>query len=298
MDKKLADPICRLCREKNAIRNSHVTPAAVARYLIDTSVTGNIRMMSNINKPLEDSVKAPLFCTDCEGLMSRDETYFANRIFYPIHKENLKEINYNYQLGRFCALQSFRTQAYFEYESGGLDSFNNHLDKIIRNGFEFLREFVLTGRRTQDNFPHFIIPLDVTNPIGSRLSEIPNHLNHYLIRAIDINTITDQQNSYCIFTKLCRIAILTFFSPKRPTGFEKSRIFGWGQLLQSSTIESKWFFQYLIDQATALDDFHRQLSPNQKMKVQNLFVQKKDKIKNSETHRAFNADIDLKKGLL
>ena len=57
--------ICKLCHSQKTLRKSHIVPKFVSHYLKETSLTGYLRMSSNINKRVQDGIKIKLLCDEC-----------------------------------------------------------------------------------------------------------------------------------------------------------------------------------------------------------------------------------------
>jgi len=78
--------ICALCRQERELRCSHIIPKFVYTWLKESSGTGFLRFSPNPNQRTQDGLKKDFLCGDCEVLLSKFETEFANNIFYPLHK--------------------------------------------------------------------------------------------------------------------------------------------------------------------------------------------------------------------
>lgn len=85
--KTLPNKICRLCKTRPAIKNSHILPKFVGRKA--KKATGSIRFiaLTGDEKSPQDTAKIPLLCKECEARFNKLETPFANRWFqlYPNH---------------------------------------------------------------------------------------------------------------------------------------------------------------------------------------------------------------------
>lgn len=95
--------ICRLCREKKELAGSHIIPKMFYKHIKERSETGGIRLVSDPNKRLQDGLKLPFLCHDCEQLFSKYEKYFSDNFFQPtknnsseIKKYNTKDDNLRY----------------------------------------------------------------------------------------------------------------------------------------------------------------------------------------------------------
>lgn len=74
---------CGLCRSTAPLRQSHIFPKFVVRWLRDTSATGKFRSTSDMRRRHQDGLKIPLLCSDCEQRFSDHEKWFAERVFRP-----------------------------------------------------------------------------------------------------------------------------------------------------------------------------------------------------------------------
>lgn len=73
--------ICKFCKEKEAIENSHIIPSFIYKWLKDTSSTGFIRTTNEPNKREQDGLKSPLLCSTCECEFAEFENSFKKEIF-------------------------------------------------------------------------------------------------------------------------------------------------------------------------------------------------------------------------
>jgi hypothetical protein len=75
---------CKFCNDKEAIKNSHIIPYFITKWVKDTSPTGFIRATNEPNIRQQDSEKSPLLCIDCENDFSKYEDIFKKQIFSKI----------------------------------------------------------------------------------------------------------------------------------------------------------------------------------------------------------------------
>lgn len=90
--------ICALCKKEPSIKNSHIVPSFVFKWLKDTSATGYLRDIIQPNLRKQDGFKFPLLCQKCETKLSLWENKFYKEIFLPYQNENqgLEPASYNY----------------------------------------------------------------------------------------------------------------------------------------------------------------------------------------------------------
>lgn len=72
---------CRLCRKSKKLAGSHIIPRMFFNEIKKASKTKGIREVSNPNKRLQDGLKVPFLCHECEELFSKYEKYFSDKYF-------------------------------------------------------------------------------------------------------------------------------------------------------------------------------------------------------------------------
>ena len=102
---------CSFCAKNGELRDSHVLPAFVYRWLRKRSGTGHIRHTENPNRRVQDGLKLPWLCALCEAKFSQYETAFATKLFHPWNK-GVVRINYTDWLLKFCTSVSWRVRSY------------------------------------------------------------------------------------------------------------------------------------------------------------------------------------------
>lgn len=83
--------VCRLCNQEKKLAESHIIPKMFYKHIKEKSETGGIRLVSDPNKRLQDGLKLPFLCHDCELLFSKYEKYFSDN-FFQTTKNNPSEI--------------------------------------------------------------------------------------------------------------------------------------------------------------------------------------------------------------
>jgi hypothetical protein len=69
---------CRLCSETKELRESHILPGFVYRWMKETSATGYLRFGQQPNVRVQDGLKLHLLCGDCEQRFNQWETESMN----------------------------------------------------------------------------------------------------------------------------------------------------------------------------------------------------------------------------
>lgn len=103
-------PLCKLCQNSYDLKESHILPRFLGKYLKDTGATGYLTAVDTRGKPSrgQDLYKTKLLCVNCESIISEAETFFANKIFYPFQQRTLKIIPVDERLSRFAVSVSLR----------------------------------------------------------------------------------------------------------------------------------------------------------------------------------------------
>lgn len=74
--------ICRMCQcESISLQKSHIIPKMFFNVIKKNSPTGFMREITDPNHRIQDGLKIPFLCKNCEELFSKYETYFSNEIY-------------------------------------------------------------------------------------------------------------------------------------------------------------------------------------------------------------------------
>jgi hypothetical protein len=98
---------CSLCEEYKTLKDSHIIPKFIGKWLKETSATGYLRQTSNADRRQQDITKLPLLCNECEQLFSKNEKLFSENIFKPFQGGD-KRFNYDVWLLYFIISVQWR----------------------------------------------------------------------------------------------------------------------------------------------------------------------------------------------
>ncbi len=202
---------CRLCGEKKKLEVSHIIPKFVFRHQKNTSPTGFIRTTNNPNKATQDGIKLPFLCGDCEDIFSVWETIFANNIFYPYQKSEKQVFEYEEWLAKYLASVSFRVLVYV-YEDCKLDYFSPEMLPYVDKAITNLKLYLLGQVEHPQDQRQLLLLLDTVD--AESIKSYPDNFNLYLSRAIELDVITTDEESfiyikYLRFLQLCPIKLVT-----------------------------------------------------------------------------------------
>ncbi len=85
---------CRLCQQDRPLRDSHIIPRFVSRWLLETSPTRGLRDLTTPNRRRQDAPTMPFLCWDCEQVFSPWEGKFAELLFLPLHRNESDSFTY------------------------------------------------------------------------------------------------------------------------------------------------------------------------------------------------------------
>jgi hypothetical protein len=110
LEQEIRKPVshCRLCQQQKPLRDSHVFPDFVGRWLKRTSATGKLRSAKSPNLRQQDTRTIRLLCQDCEQLFGIYEKYFAETIFIPVLESFTPTVDYDERLLKFIVSLSWR----------------------------------------------------------------------------------------------------------------------------------------------------------------------------------------------
>lgn len=150
---------CGLCEKKSELRNSHIIPSFVYKWLKASSGTGHIRFGGAPNLRSPDGYKSYLLCTTCEGLIGSWETEFANSIFHPVNRGDAVNLKYGPWMLRFVVSVSWRVLTYFMREMD-LSHFPPVLQEKAKTAVSYWRRFLLGEIPHPSRFEQHFIPFD------------------------------------------------------------------------------------------------------------------------------------------
>lgn len=203
--------ICKLCGEHKELKNSHIFPKFIIKWMKDTS-TGHIRMLKNVNRRIQDGQKKYMLCGDCEQYFSNFEGNFANGIMRP-YLDGEQNISYNEKLKLFLASILWRVLS-DQIEDEEVKEHRIFIEQLERDFHAFLK----TGKELEifDSI-HLVL--------GDKLCEqyeSLNTYNTYFTRSIDGTVGVRNNNIIFMYAKFSRFIVFAvnyrnnkFFSSTR-----------------------------------------------------------------------------------
>jgi hypothetical protein len=281
---------CRLCKRETELKESHIIPSFVYRWLKDSSVTGHFRFGETVNKRVQDGTKTYLLCGSCETLFGVWENYFAREIFLPLHEDKTMKA-YGPWLLKFSVSISWRVLTYFK-ECLDLNHFPQNLLGCVADALDVWQEFLLDKRPNPGKYEQHILPFrgflaDRSDP------ELPSNFNRYVSRSVDIDAACSKTQAY-VYAKMCRILLIGFIEIEHRERWRDTKIH-----VNHGTLE-KQHYQIPIDirnfmyyKARRAQRVSRTMSSKQWDKVGEDYRRNMDRFSHSEMFNAINQDFVL-----
>ena len=234
-DAPLMHSKCALCGSLGAIRQSHIIPKFATKWIKRTSATGYLVRADDAASRVQDGVKASLLCDDCEELFSKSEKYFADKIFYPFHDNNVRLFDCNKNLGFFAVSLSWRALR-VSYDESVRDQ--PGFVAVINDAEACWREFLLEKRKSIKPYESHLIFLD------NKSSKCGFHSNKwYIARSVD-STLAIWEEGIFAYSLLPRMAIATSMYPTK-LPFHSSPIKSSRKVLADQRVEDSRFCEFI-----------------------------------------------------
>ncbi len=198
--------ICWLCGEVRDLHNSHIIPKFVFRWLIKSGGTPYIRHGERPNLRVQDGDKHPLFCTQCESLLSAHEKAANNHVFLPATRRERLSGRYGPWLSRFAASLALRTLQSQEYRE--IDKqYSPAISAAAEVAKESWRKFLLGRERNPgENRLYMIYPGYFD---GFDAEGLPANWNTYAHRSVERDMLFCDDDRLCYtFTKIGPLVFL------------------------------------------------------------------------------------------
>lgn len=280
--------ICKLCHNKSKLEQSHIIPQFLYKWLKETSATGHLRFGRNINKRAQDGFKENLLCRNCEDLLNKWETDFANKIFYPLVNKKKGSFEYGLWFLKFVVSLSWRSLIYSKRT--GLFHFTDIQKQESDLALEVWRKYLLGDIKHLGKYQQHVIPIDIVS--NSSMLNLPTNINRYLLRSIDIDAIASESQAL-VYIKIPYFIFIggIQFDPNQwiNTKIKTNK----GMMGNNKYTVPQSFGDYIIDKAKRVSEIQKKMSERQKSKVEELILNDLDRVSKSEMFKAMYADVEL-----
>ena len=283
--------MCNLCGSNLPLKQSHIIPRFIGKWMKDTAFTPYIRFGMDIEKRHQDLLKLKLLCGECENRISAWETKFANEVFYPT-VDGKTTFRYRDWFVKFAASLSWRA-----LQHRRLLQIEEPPDlNVIFDDMEVrLKSYLLGTVKHLGPFTQHVYPVsELAEPIepGSPM------LNRYLARAVEIDYIrNDDFSEVMVYVKLPMFMFLSIGASKYRKWFETSRIKKSGKLWPKHYILETGMLDYLLERANRMHELLNSMSPKSKAvaekAVSKAIRDDPERVANSRQMRAMLADYEF-----
>jgi len=210
--------VCAFCHAEARLRESHVLPAFVYRWLRGHSGTGHIRQTDNPNRRVQDGLKLPWLCGECEGHFSRYETAFATKVFHPWHAGTY-QIPYDDWLLKFCVSVSWRVLRFARGRNRNA-SYTDEQRALMDQAEARWRAFLRDKEPHPGAFEQHLLIFDVIE--DTTVPNLPTNVNRFMTGAVTLD-IVGSERSLMTFAKLGRFTIFGIIQ-KGPGQWEGTKV--------------------------------------------------------------------------
>jgi hypothetical protein len=252
-------PICKLCRTKEAIKQSHVIPKFVIKWLKETG-SDYFRRPVVPNIKYQDLFKMSLLCEDCENIFSKYENYFSAQIFHPYLEVQPNQLSYCDKLHYFLVSILWRILVInLDQDSPSIKVFDNKL-KLVEKEW---RNYLLSQQKTIEKDIHLFI-----TDILSNFKVPVKKFNLYMARGIDA-TIAVSRNDCLIYGKFARFCIFCYITPYDSSKWINTKIInGDGIISIPQKILDGRIGEFLVNRVRqVMSAYHQGLSERQREKI-------------------------------
>lgn len=274
---------------------SHIVPKMAIRYLKKTAI-GSIRNTENPNKTLQDSEKLYMLCGKCEDLFSKNETWFANKLFHPYLNKEKTVFDYDYNLFFFITSVNWRSLYldlldFVENSIVGVEA----LEYLIES--ENIMNDFLQGKRTDlgtiENHIFFFDDIRNLSDGASNIAELKPRATFH--RGIQSYTFCDEkEKTYVTLTNMLGIILFTIYHKGNNEIWERTEIVnGTGQIEAKEQIIQSIVGNELIEILKTVEKASKSMSMTQQKKVDERIEAVGEKAKDYSIYQDWIKDMDL-----
>jgi hypothetical protein len=280
--------VCAFCDTQTRLHESHVLPAFVYRWLRGRSGTGHIRQTDNPNRRVQDGLKLPWLCRDCEAQFSRYETAFATKVFHPWHAGTYR-IPYGDWLLKFCVSVSWRVLRFARgrnKDASYTDEQQALMDRAEARWRAFLRDEAPHPDAFEQHLLIFDVIEDTTGP------DLPTNMNRFMTGAVTLD-IVGSDRSLMTFAKLGRFTIFGIIQ-KGPGQWEGTKVHvKHGLLKPGKFVVPAGLIHLFREKAALASGAMAALSPAQRAKVDKHVLDNLDAFAASDQFASIAADAKM-----
>lgn len=276
--------ICRLCKQERRLVDSHVFPKFFFRRMKKEG-GGLLRRPVEPNLALQDGLKQPLLCEECETKFSRRETRFANDFFYPWMDRRECPQAYGPQTHYFLVSLLWRGLViYLDKSLAEAQSWLVTLHEMVEDWRAFLNQE--KERPERDQIHMFLA--DIAIP-GSQPVE---NFNRYMVGAVDA-TVAVSDTKCLVYAKMGMFVAVGGVEGLSEDQWDNTRILANGGAFHTpQKILDPEFGAFLTDRARVSHELYQErISERQRDRALDRAMKNPDRLVRGWLGRAYEADL-------
>ncbi len=283
---------CSLCLQERQLQQSHILPKFVVAWLKD-NVPGAIRKGDKPNRRIQDSDKLHLLCSNCEEILSKFETNFAEKVFNPWNMNALAHgpISYGPWALKCLISISWRVLLFHSRTQGLPNLRTEKVKKECEHALERWRLFILDRVSSPDPYIQHLLPMEILQ--SHTLSNLSPFMNRYIVSTLDHDVIGSNDSAYA-YSKLG--SLLLFGTILEPGSHEwdgtQVAVDGGDIRIKKYCIPAR-IWGFINDRSNLVAQLHSQISLRQQEKVESSMLKNINKLASSKLGKAIEADVQF-----
>jgi hypothetical protein len=271
------------------LRASHILPAFLFRWLRETGGTPHIRHSTNPNVRVQDGLKVPMLCDECEKHFNRYETDFSKRLFYPVSEDSALVVPYGEWLLRYCVSVSWRILRH-AFDTTTMAAFSDEQRDLIQSALNTWSRF-LKGEASSPGIheQHFWQMGAISE---HSMPDMPTNANRYLMRAMHMD-IAWKSDLVMTYAKMGPFILFGYVQPP------KSKWVGTKIHVRHGVIKPGKFelpgdiYWYIRDKMLEMSSLNQEISATQWDKIDAAIMGNLDRMRGSKQFEAILHDRRL-----
>ena len=283
--------MCKLCGSNSPLKQSHIIPKFVGRWMKATSFAPYLRTSNDIEQRVQDVWKMELMCDKCENLFSTWETKFANEIFHP-GAAGETTFRYSEWFVKFAASLAWRALQFRQHL--GIEP-EPGVNPILVGMETHLANFLLGSAKHVDRYTQHVYPV---SELAAPMEPSSPMINRYFARAVDIDYVhTDDLSEVLVYIKLPMFMFFSVGKSNQRNWLETSRIKKSGLLRPKDHILDEGIMHYLLGRSDHIWGLFDSMSPKSKAiaakALSKAIEEDPQKVLNSRQMRAARTDYEF-----
>ena len=276
---------CQLCLGERDLKESHIIPKFVGKWLKDTSATGYIRQAKQPNLRQQDFHTERLLCGECENLFSQWENLFTKNIFLPYVNEGKRTFDYENWLLKFAVSLIWRVGL---VELNDFREFKPDLANHLEYALSVWRKLLIDPVLPQETFGFHLLFLDIVKGVDGM--DLPEGLHWYNLRAVDASIFANKSEVYA-YAKLPSMIFFAGIFPRRPSKWKNTRLHERGKIMASNQeVSHSVFVEFYLNRAKQGRALWENMSPKQQEKIEKSISSDPERSINSDSFQVYLAE--------